>query len=375
MHRAKRHDLPSLRTMRLNIWRALLCASDTEITEGMSFYEGAHGLCELIAATYKVSVSQAAGIYAALSPLNTWDTNVANVFDILRDGSSATVNTPHANKRKALQIAEGADPLDILKGNKVRAFYRAIADLSVRDAVPVDRHLVCLALGTKITANKHLSRIIGLPSLYSQVERAYLELGEREGIGNRLASIAWFVQRRVESGQQLLPHPDSPFCCGRSMNLLGNSPRRYRCPACKHTCTPLNDIASRRTSKKFRKVIDRVDGYDVCWAAGSNRAIGIRSRKIIYLGVNHQFANSGGWQYLSRYLVMRETGQLLRSDEHVDHINQDKLDDRLDNFRVMLAESHGRHHVYLAELAGGRGPDGRFQVYTRPIDLTGEVPF
>lgn len=356
--------LSSLRTIRLNIWRALLCASDQEIHDGMTFYEGAHGLCKLIAGMYHITVSQVAGIYAALSPLNTWDTNVANVFDILRDGESATVNTPHANKRKALQIASGANPLDVLKGNKVRAFYRAIADLSVRDAVPVDRHLFCLALGLKITSNTQLSRIVGSPSLYSRIESVYLELGEREGIGNRLAAIAWFVQRRIASGQLPIFHSNSPICCSKPMQRFGRG--RLSCSTCKVVRYP--------ATKPARIPIAYIDGYPVSL---------LNTRKIVTLPCDHQLANKWGFQYLSRYLVMKETGQLLRSDEHVDHINQDKLDDRLDNYRVMLAESHGRHHAYLAELAGGRGPDGRFQVYTQPIDLTSgpassptsEVPF
>lgn len=369
--------IPSLRAMRLNIWRALLCASDTEIHDGMTFYEGAHGLCKLIAAIYNVTVAQVAGIYAALSPLNTWDTNVANIFDILRYGEQAKVNTPHANKHKALQVAGGADPLVILKGSKVRAFYRAIADPSTRDAVPVDRHLFCLALGLKITANAQLSRLIGSPPLYSRVERAYLELGERERIGNRLAAIAWFVQRRIEAGQQPIPHPESPFCCNRPMNILGKSPRRFYCPSCRVSRTPINDIASRKHSRKFRKVIEKVDGCDVCWAG---RRSGVstttaKPRKIIYLGVDHPYANSGGWQYLSRYLVMKEIGQRLHPDEHVDHIDLDKHNDQLSNLRVMLAKPHGKHHAYLAELAGSRGPDGRFRVYAQPIEIAGEVPF
>lgn len=362
----------SRRSMRLNIWRALLCASDQEIHDGMTFYEGAHGLCKLIARVYKLTVEQVAGIYAALSPLNNWDTNVANIFDILRLGDQAKVNTPHANKLKALQIASGADPLDVLKGNKVRAFYRAIADPSVRDAIPVDRHLFCLALGLKITDNNLLSRIIGSKSLYTRVESIYLELGEREGIGNRLAAIAWFVQRRVESGQALLPHPDSPYCCNRPMYSFGKKPRRFYCS----TCNDLRLVPYSGVMRRFvRPPIAYLDGYPITQSRDPHD--GRLGRKRIVLGKSHPFANKAGWQYLSRYLVMRHTGERLRPDEHVDHIDLDKTNDQLDlsNYRVMLAERHGRHHVYLAELAGGRAADGRFQVYDRPIDLSKFVPF
>jgi hypothetical protein len=65
----------------------------------------------------------------------------------------------------------------------------------------------------------------------------------------------------------------------------------------------------------------------------------------ISLGLSHPHSNSAGWQYLSRHIVMMTTGELLRSDEHVHHINGLLLDHRRDNLKVMLCEYHGRHHA------------------------------
>ena len=76
--------ISSPRTLRSNIWRGVLSASEQEIRDGMDFYLGAHGLCRMFARIFSVSVSCVAGIYAALSPMNGWDTNVANVLDVLR---------------------------------------------------------------------------------------------------------------------------------------------------------------------------------------------------------------------------------------------------------------------------------------------------
>lgn len=365
---------PSLRAMRLNIWRALICASDQEIRDGMTFYEGAHGLCRFISQALTngaISTRQVAGIYAVLSPMNGWETNVANTISVIREGCDATVNTTGVNRQKALRVRDGEDPLLVLRGRKVTAFFKAIADPTDFSSVPVDRHLICLALNVKITGNQELRSYAGNRRLYSQIEQAYTELGEREGIGNRLASIAWFVQRRVESGQQLLPHPESPYCCNRPMQSFGKKPRRFYCP----TCSELRLVphSGGGASRFVRPPVAYLDRFAV--VQSKDPITGKLGRKRILLGKDHIYANKAGWQYLSRYLVMKETGQRLRPDEHVDHINQDKLDDRLSNFRVVLAESHGQHHTYLAELAGGRGPDGRFTVYSRPIDLTAEVPF
>lgn len=155
-----------------------MCASDQEIIDGMDFYPGAHGLCRLFASIYSTSLrtltpSHIAGIYAALSPMNTWDTNVANIVDILRHHSDPgalvdppQVNTTNINRDKALAIATGSHPLDILRGRKVRAFYQCIAtpdDISIPPAI--DRHLINLALGT-IPNKSEQSRLASNRDIY-----------------------------------------------------------------------------------------------------------------------------------------------------------------------------------------------------------------
>lgn len=168
------------RSLKRNIWRGLLCASDQEIHEGMHFYEGAYGLCRFFSRAHPdVSPSQVAGIYSALSPMNTWDTNVSNILEVLRDGTAASVNTTDINLHKALQIRVGAAPLDVLQGRKVRAFYRAISEPEDTTHVPVDRHLINLALGVFPDKNMQ-SRLASDRDIYTGVENAYLDLGRRE---------------------------------------------------------------------------------------------------------------------------------------------------------------------------------------------------
>lgn len=66
---------------------------------------------------------------------------------------------------------------------------------------------------------------------------------------------------------------------------------------------------------------------------------------------------------------MKQLDRVLHKDEHVHHVDHNKDNDNLPNYQVLLAESHGRHHTYIAELCGGRGPDGRFVEYDEPIEL------
>ena len=355
--------IPSRRQMIQNIWTALLCATDQEIRDGMDFYPGAYGLCKFLSLALKnnsynpdLTVNQLAGIYAALSPLNTWDTNVSNIIDIVRQGPNAKVNTPSLNRIKALSILYGREPLKVLSGRKVVSFYKAISNPDDSTPIAIDRHLFCLALGLKITDNFTLSRIIGSNSLYSQVESIYAYLGEREKLYNRLASIAWFVQRRI-NGTKPLPHPEAPFCCNKPMGMQRglHTPenRKYSCFSCKRSI-----IIS--TVNLIRKYSQYIDGYRIGYKQG---------RKIIYLHKSHQFANSGGWQYLSRYLVMKELNRKLLSDEHVDHIDQNKSNDKIDNYQLLLAEQHGKKSItYRALLGVYRDDKGRFIELDQPME-------
>lgn len=364
----------SLRTMRLNIWAAIQSASSTEIQEGMSFYDGAHGLCRLFskASNGRVTVAQAAGVYAALSPMNGWETNVANALTVIKwtvrdknldckceepwpvlldHGSVACdrcgqqhsihTNTPRINQQKALAIAGGAEPLDVLRGRKVRAFFRGIADPSDTSPIAVDRHLICLALGNKL-GKSELSRAASNPELYSRVESVYSQLGRREGVGNRLASIAWFVQRRVtrsRNHQLTLTDPTSPVCCGRIMNSHGTKPRRFACPVCEKTRTPVRPsrpVPAVLLDDDIRALIDR-NGYSL--------HLDSRGRVRIQLGEGHYAAASGGTQYLSRFITMYTTGERLHRDEHVHHSKGNLLDHRRDELEVWDVEEHGRFHA------------------------------
>lgn len=181
---------------RRNITRVLHSATQQEIVEGLTFYEGAHGICRLLCAVGAKSVEHAAGIYAALSPMNTWDLNVANCFDVLR-GDVSRVNTTESNRLKAARIADGEHPEEVLKyGRKVLSFYLCIAHPTYRYIVPVDRHLIRVAIGDHV-GNASLSKIA--KAEYSRIEKVYLDVGLEEGeLGNRAASIVWFVKRRMD---------------------------------------------------------------------------------------------------------------------------------------------------------------------------------
>lgn len=329
----------SLQSMRGRIWRTLCCATDQEILDGMSFYPGANGLCHLLSSALSrpgllVTPSQIAGMYAALSPMNTWDTNVSNIIDVVRDGTGASVNTPDVNLYKAIQILYGANPLDVLGGSKVRAFFRAINDPDDRSSVPVDRHLINCALGV-FPGKSSQARMAHDAGLYSRVERVYSELGQREGTGNRLAAVVWFVQRRLSRyGQIAIPH-SSMTCCGNVLRRHGTKTRRLICGTCGKT----------RTEQKRHRVVPSSVLYDFDLPITDSQLYIRNGRPQVYLGNSHQYANSGGVAWLARFVVMYRTQERLHKDEHVHHCDGNKLDCRSTNLKVMLSFDHGRLHA------------------------------
>jgi hypothetical protein len=85
--------------------------------------------------------------------------------------------------------------------------------------------------------------------------------------------------------------------------------------------------------------------YDISLLPHNHLSLDRANHVRVNLGLSHPLANTGGWQYLSRYVVMLTIGERLHRDEHVHHINGNKLDCRRDNLEVLLAESHGRLHA------------------------------
>lgn len=71
--------------------------------------------------------------------------------------------------------------------------------------------------------------------------------------------------------------------------------------------------------------------------------------------------------------MLHAVGRFLcpRNASRGDHVDHDKLNDPVDgsNYQLLLAETHGRHHRYIADLAGYRDSLGRFTEHVEPIPL------
>lgn len=54
---------------------------------------------------------------------------------------------------------------------------------------------------------------------------------------------------------------------------------------------------------------------------------------------------NGKKMYLHRFVMEQKIGRTLLSDEHVHHINHDKLDNRPENLEIIDPSTHGKYHA------------------------------
>lgn len=139
---------------------------------GLCWYDEAHQEATRIAWESRLSVAQAAGIIAAMSPLKSWSDNLKLAERVAKGSDQGHTTT---QIKKAVAIRDGASPDEVLGGRKTLSFYWAILHKGKSDHVTVDRHILSAANGRKLTDhelnNSHRPR-----KQYTAIEQALQEL-------------------------------------------------------------------------------------------------------------------------------------------------------------------------------------------------------
>jgi len=158
---------------------------------GVAWYAEAHRVAASLAERYGVTIEAAAGVIAAVSPLNSWAANVALAERIIAAGG-ATRGYLSVGLRKANAILMGLAPEDVLRSQKVAAFYQGIISNGETDAVCVDRHAYSVAVG---------ERTVNVPSItpkrYAALQGAYVTAAAMVGGVSpaQIQAITWLAWR------------------------------------------------------------------------------------------------------------------------------------------------------------------------------------
>ena len=194
----------------------LQLASQADIMSGIDWYDRAYNLAVRFIHTYDgLTMGQAVGVIAALSPNNKWERNCIDAEAMIKtwsiggDYNLIKVCTFNPNKQKAIDILsldmESVDTEaipNILSGQKVVAFYRSI--MGDKNAVCVDGHAYAIFIGERIPTTKTPSIT---PKLFETIQRAYQLVAKRsvelcgvELTPTQVQAVTWVTYRRLIKG-------------------------------------------------------------------------------------------------------------------------------------------------------------------------------
>ncbi len=194
------NDKPSVS----NILAVYNGATADNLRFGLQWYSIAHRAALAMGGGRAWHLSRNAGIIAALSPMNGWENNVRKARQLVSQ-RGRIIATPEggngiglgANVAKAVAIYNGADPLNILGGDKVRAFYMTILDPTGDIDPVIDRHAFDIAVG-EVTDEKRRG-ILSRKGVYSDFAKAYREAAIIAGIGaSQMQAITWVAWREAK---------------------------------------------------------------------------------------------------------------------------------------------------------------------------------
>lgn len=203
------------RAVTRHIAGVLQLASQGDILAGVEWYARALRFARMLVQAYQpLTLKQAVGVIAALSPNNKWTRNCVDAEAMIKawhygaDPLTVKVCTFNPNKAKAAAILALSDAetqgdadviAEILNGRKVTAFYQSI--LGDPDAVCVDGHAYAVWIGERIPTTQ--TPKIGV-KLYADIARAYQLVAKRSfnlcGVTlspTQVQATTWVTYRRL----------------------------------------------------------------------------------------------------------------------------------------------------------------------------------
>ena len=181
---------------------------------GMNWYNNAYQVCVTLGDKYGVHSDIVAGVIAALSPNNKWESNIIDAEIMLRawaadvDYHNVKVATYTGNKFKAATILDcelnREQIIKVLRGNKTIAFFLCIASNGVSDTPCIDGHAYNVWNGS-------VSNLKQVPSMtdktFRTIQDAYRDAAKIiSSVMNapysaaQVQAITWIAYRRIHKG-------------------------------------------------------------------------------------------------------------------------------------------------------------------------------
>lgn len=180
-------------------------ASNNAHTEGSDWYRQANHAARRLARRHGITVRQACGIIAVLSPQNGWESNLSDAETFCSTGSAPTLPL---SVDKARRILLGEDPASVTappvgrptSGEKVRNFFSNLVDPHSPVPVTIDRHALAVCHGTG-GIDPHL---LDRKGAYAQYASAYRQAALRLNVLPNVAqAVTWCAWRERYANKKI----------------------------------------------------------------------------------------------------------------------------------------------------------------------------
>ena len=161
------------------------------------WYEDAAKVLHNAAQEFRIDYRTICAVTAVLSPALRWDKNLLTmrqiVVDYLNDEISGSYMAYGKNVLKAVRLLSGENPLSVLGGSKVTAFYFNLQYPMVDTGyVTIDRHAINIALHGKSASNRKSGDFVATTKAHGLIASAYVQCAQFYGIlPQQLQAATW----------------------------------------------------------------------------------------------------------------------------------------------------------------------------------------
>jgi hypothetical protein len=184
-------DIPAM-AMRVELLahRALL-RDDADVA--FRWYSDALSWCEDMASDLRIPIQCVVGFVAALSPRNSWASQLKNTRSQIECAIMAEpipFAGTNANKKKGLRIINGEQPMAVLGGPKVRAFYQAVLSGGKLGGAVIDVHAWAAVSGD-------YSGRLGAPQYRAAASAFAMAASAMRMTVHEVQALAWVEHRKL----------------------------------------------------------------------------------------------------------------------------------------------------------------------------------